>query len=351
MTVGRVAVLDASHDESIRGFLEASASATIYHTPEWRDALVATYGYQPLYLGYLDGAGLAGLMPMMYVKSWLTGRRLVSLPFANTCGPIGPPAGLDAMLGKALDLRRDLGAKAVEVRTQANLNPLEDSRFARLSYFVTSIVNLDADPDKVWRGFKDRNVRTEVRQAAKKGIEVRDAVGEDDLRQFYRLFAGLRLRHGVPPQSYRFFGNLWKHLWPRYLHLLVATHQDRHVASLITLGYGSTLCAAYIGSDPAYRSYRVHQILFWKAMEMGCLKGFKSFDFLRTPKNAPELRYFKDRWNAHEVDLEYLYHPLVCGTASTIEESLKYRVMTSVLKRAPNLVGRSLGRLLYRHLG
>lgn len=351
MAVGRVAVIDASQDDSVRGFLAACGSATVYHTPEWRDALVATYGYQPFYLGYLEGADLLALMPLMYVKSWITGRRLVSLPFANTCGPIGSPTGVDALLGKALDLRRDLGAKALEVRTQANINPTSDPRFARLSYFVTSIVDLDADPDRVWRGFKDRNVRTEVRQAAKKGIEVRDATGEDDLRQFYRLFSGLRLKHGVPPQSYRFFGNLWKHLWPQYMHLHVASYQGKHVASLVTLGYGSALCAAYIGSDPAYRSYRVHQILFWKAMEMGCLKGYRAFDFLRTPKNAKDLRYFKDRWNAHEVDLDYLYHPLVCGTASTVEETLKYRVMTTVLKRAPDLVGRALGRLLYRHLG
>jgi hypothetical protein len=86
-------------------------------------------------------------------------------------------------------------------------------------------------------------------------------------------------------------------------------------------------------------------------MERGCLKGFRAFDFLRTPKNAQELRYFKDRWNAHEVDLEYLYHPTICGTASTVEETAKYRLMTAVLKRSPHVAGRALGRLLYRHLG
>jgi hypothetical protein len=351
MTDGRVVVMDKNQDSSVKSFLSTCESATVYHTPEWRDALVSTYNYEPFYLGYLEGADLRGLMPLMYVKSWITGRRLVSLPFANTCGPVGLPAAVDGLLGKALDLRHDLGAKALEVRTQVNLNPISDPRFARLSYFITSIVNLDGDPGRVWSSFKDRNVRTEVRQAAKKGIEVRDATGEDDLKQFYGLFSRLRLRHGVPPQSYAFFRNLWEHLWPQYLHLHVATYKDKHVAGLITLGYGATLCAAYIGSDPAYRSYRVHQILFWKAMEMGCLKGYRAFDFLRTPKDAQELRYFKDRWNAHEIDLEYLYHPLVCGTASTVEETVKYRVMTRLLKRAPDFAGRGLGRLLYRHLG
>jgi hypothetical protein len=346
-----VRILRDDQDGALRSLLGACDNATIYHTPEWRDAITATYGYVPMYLGVFDGENLSAVLPLMYVKSWLTGRRLVSLPFANTCGPAGTSERFGALLDRALELRAELRARALEIRTQANINHLEDDRFSPVGYFITSLVSLASDPKDVWENFKDRNVRTEVRQAAKKGIEVRDGGDLKDLEQFYALFAGLRLRHGVPPQPFRFFANLWKCLWPKYLHLHVATYKGEHVASLMTLGFGTTLVAAYIGSNPAYRSYRVHQILFWKAMERGCLAGFKTFDFLRTPKASQELRYFKDRWNAFEVDLEYLYYPQVCGTASTVEESAKYRLMTRVLKRAPHGAGKALGRVLYRHLG
>lgn len=346
-----VRILQADQDGALRDLLGACDNATIYHTPEWRDAIVAAYGYEPRYLGSFDGGNLCAVLPMMFVQSWLTGKRLVSLPFANTCGPAGRSEHFAGLLDKALDLRTELKAKALEIRTQANINPLQDDRFSPVGYFITSLVRLASDPKDVWENFKDRNVRTEVRQAAKKGIEVRDGNDLRDLKQFYALFAGLRLKHGVPPQPYRFFENLWTHLWPKYLHLHVATCKGEHVASLATLGFGSTLAAAYIGSNPAYRSYRVHQILFWTAMERGCLAGFKMFDFLRTPKASQELRYFKDRWNAFEVDLEYLYYPQVCGTASTVEESAKYRLMTRVLRRTPHGVGKALGRVLYRHLG
>jgi lipid II:glycine glycyltransferase (peptidoglycan interpeptide bridge formation enzyme) len=120
---------------------------------------------------------------------------------------------------------------------------------------------------------------------------------------------------------------------------------------LITLGFGRTLAAAYIGSDEAFRSYRVHQLLFWKAMEMGCHRGYQDFDFLRTAKSNQSLRYFKQRWNAVEVDLNYLYYPEIRGTASTVEESAKYMLMTRILKRSPAFVGRLAGRVLYPHLG
>jgi hypothetical protein len=349
--MGHVRFLKSADDSAVRDLLSSLDKATVYHTPEWRDVLISTYAYKPFYIGYFEDDALTALLPVMLVKSWLTGRRLVSLPFANTCGPVGREDHVGPLLEKALDLFREQGATALEIRTQADLNPVDDKRFTGLSYFITSVVRLDGDPTRVWKSFKDRNVRTEVRQAEKKGVEVHPASSESDLKQFYSLFAATRLGHGVPPQPFKFFRNLWHHLWPDSMDLLMATHKGCNVGALITLSRGSTLSAAYIGSDVAYRSYRVHQVLFWKAMEMGCSRGFKSFDFLRTPKSSETLRYFKQRWNAREIDLNYLYYPEVRGTASTVEETAKYRLMTTLLRRSPVFMGRLLGRALYRHLG
>jgi len=349
--VTAIRVLAREDDPQLNEFLVGSPQATIYHAPEWRDAIAATYGYTPFYLGCFDGGRLIGVLPMMEVASWLTGRRLVSLPFSNVCGPIGDPGACMRLLREAIDLYKARGDSAMEIRTQADINPIELEGLAGVSYFITSIVDLDPDPDVVWKRFKDRNVRTEVRQAAKKGITVRQGTSEDDLGDFYNLYAPSRQGHGVPPQPYEFFRNLWRHLRPDRLDLFMAMYGDHPVGGLITLAYGKTFCAAYIGADPAYRSYRVHQIMFWKAMESACLRGFKRFDFLRTAKKSKKLRYFKERWNAREVDLDYLYHPEVRGTASTIEETAKYRVLTAILKRSPAFVGKAFGKMLYRHLG
>lgn len=346
-----IRILGESDEAAFRGFVASAPQASIYHTAEWRDALVATYGYRPVYLGCFDQGKLTSILPTMEVSSWLTGKRLVSLPFSNMCGPIGSPEAGPALIQGAIEAYRSRGAKALEIRTQADTNPISDESLSGVSYFITSIVDLDPDPDVVWKRFKDRNVRTEVRQAVKKGIEVVSGDTEEHLRHFYNLYAPSRQKHGVPPQPYGFFRNLWRHLRPGYIDLLLATHQGTYAGGLITLAFGKTLCAAYIGSDPAYRSFRVHQVLFWKAMEMGCRRGFERFDFLRTAKKSESLRYFKKRWNAYEVDLEYLYHPEVRGTASTIEETAKYRMLTAVLKRSPPFVGKALGRLIYRHLG
>jgi CelD/BcsL family acetyltransferase involved in cellulose biosynthesis len=351
-TVTDIRLLDRQDDADLKGFLAGCPQASIFHTPEWRDALVATYDYSPLYIGCFEGAGLVAVLPLMEVSSWLTGKRLVSLPFSNICGPIGAGEAAVRLVDEAISLYRSRGAEALEIRTQADINPIADDRLHGVTYFITSLVDLDSDPEVVWKRFtKDSNIRTEVRQAFKKGLEVRAGETEKDLRAFYEIFAPARQTHGVPPQPLDFFSNLWRYLRADYLDLLLATHQGKPVGGFITLGFGKTLSAAYIGADQAFRSYRVHQALIWKAMEMGCKRGFERFDFLRTPKNSMSLRHFKERWGAYAVDLNYLYHPEVKGTAATIEETTKYRLLAAVLKRSPAFVGKALGKVLYRHLG
>ena len=291
--MANVSVLTPKDDGLLIDFLKSLPDASIYHTPMWRQVLTQTYGYKDYYLASWEDGNLVALMPLMLVESWLTGKRLVSLPFSNFCGPVGDQTKFSALIDEAIRLSTNLRVRALEIRTQADVNDLADNRFRRVSYFLTSIVQLDSDPDRVWKRFKDRNVRTEVRQAIKKGVEVDEASDTKELEEFYRLFTLTRLKHGVPPQPFKFFRNLWKYLYPDYLRLFIARHSGQIVGGLITLSFGSTMCAAYIGSDENFRSYRVHQLLFWRAMETGCKEGRARFDFLRTPKQSKSLRYFK----------------------------------------------------------
>ncbi len=348
--MGETVTLAERDDPELTGFLKRTAGATVYHTPQWRNALTSTYSYEPHYLAFLDGGHIKAFLPLMLVRSWLTGTRLVSLPFANVSGPLGSRECFGPLIEEALRIADGAGAKTLEMRTQAGLNDIDDDRFSRLSYFVTSIVPLDSDPDVVWKRLKG-DVRTKVRQAANKGIEVTEASGGEDLRHFYDLFVEGRLKHGVPPQPYRFFHNLWHSMKPEQRMLLIATLEGRPVGALLNLAFGGTLCGGYIGSRLDLRSYHINQGLNWKAIELGCLRGHARFDFLRTAKPSASLREFKLRWNAREVDLNYMYYPAVCGTAATVEETAKYRLMTFVLKRSPSFVGRMLGSAVYRHLG
>ena len=75
---------------------------TIFHHSAWARVLVETYGHQPFYLNVsVDGAD-AALVPLMEVRSCITGCRGVSLPFSDFAGPLWHDSQHSPLVYKAL---------------------------------------------------------------------------------------------------------------------------------------------------------------------------------------------------------------------------------------------------------
>lgn len=68
---------------------ERHPHASIFHTTGWLEALRQTYGYGSIvYTTTPPGTALTNGMVFCRISSWLTGRRMVSLPFADHCEPL-----------------------------------------------------------------------------------------------------------------------------------------------------------------------------------------------------------------------------------------------------------------------
>ncbi|MGD0508802.1 MAG: hypothetical protein ABSA27_13445, partial [Terriglobales bacterium] len=69
--------------------LERDARASVFHTAGWLDALRRSYGYVPTVLTTCRPTQeLTNGIVFCRVNSWLTGERMVSLPFSDHCEPI-----------------------------------------------------------------------------------------------------------------------------------------------------------------------------------------------------------------------------------------------------------------------
>src|SRR5206468_3003538 len=85
----RVCRIDPLSDPRWPAFLQRHPDASIFHTPGWLEALRRTYGYEPVvYTTCKPGQELINGIPFCRINSWLTGRRLVSLPFSDHCQPL-----------------------------------------------------------------------------------------------------------------------------------------------------------------------------------------------------------------------------------------------------------------------
>src|ERR1700719_3114143 len=81
--------LDPIRDPRWAEFVDTHPKAAVFHTVRWLEALRATYGYEPLvFTTSPPGVRLKNGILFCRINSWLTGRRLVSLPFSDHCEPL-----------------------------------------------------------------------------------------------------------------------------------------------------------------------------------------------------------------------------------------------------------------------
>ena len=80
--------IDPFTDERWEQFLDSHEAATIFHHPNWLRVIESCYGYKPFCLAVEQGERIVGIMPLLEIRSWLTGRRAVCLPFSDFCGPL-----------------------------------------------------------------------------------------------------------------------------------------------------------------------------------------------------------------------------------------------------------------------
>src|ERR1017187_8012431 len=81
--------IDPNRDERWDEFLQKHVNASIFHTRGWLEALQQTYGYNPIaFTTSPAGSPLTNGFPFCQISSWLSGSRLVSLPFSDHCAPL-----------------------------------------------------------------------------------------------------------------------------------------------------------------------------------------------------------------------------------------------------------------------
>src|SRR5512136_1529883 len=144
-------------------YVESHPEGTHYHLPQWQAIIKESLGHKPFYVFAKDEAGkLCGVLPLFQIKSPFTGTRLVSLPFANSCGPLAnSPETTEALVNKAKGLCDQMRCRYLEIRTTRPLSlDLEVSEFFHTYVLETS------ESRTVWER-ADRRARWAVGKAGR----------------------------------------------------------------------------------------------------------------------------------------------------------------------------------------
>ena len=340
--------IDPVRDPRWERFLLRHPDASIFHTPGWLEALRRTYGYESFAVTTSPpGRELGDGLVLCHVKSWVTGRRLVSVPFADHCEPlVEGPEGLERLLSSFM---RDV--------EKHNLNYLEirpvsagfenQSWFSKARTFWLHKLDLRSGLDQIFRSFHKDCVQRKV-QRAHRELVTYDEGGSDMLRSFYHLVLLTRRRHQLPPQPIAWFRNLLACLGES-AKIRLAFHAGHPVAGIMTLRFRDIVVYKYGCSDPTHHRVGGMQLLLWRAIQEAKQEGAREFDLGRSDWDDMGLVTFKDRWGSARSALTYLRYPAARVHSARPEWLLQASKRALVL--LPDRFLAATGNLLYKHFG
>jgi FemAB-related protein (PEP-CTERM system-associated) len=335
-------------------FVEQHAKGSFYHSQAWLDLLTKLYGYSVIPLTTTNTTGqITGFLPLCFMQSPLTGRRLVSLPFSDYCSPLAvDELSTSNLIDQAIRLAHQQKVRYLELRTGTNEVLSKHPDLMEGNLYVRWLLPLNPDPDRVWASLR-KPIQRQIKKSKGLGVQVRIAQGPEDMAQYYQLHLLTRVKkHGVPAQPKRFFLELWESFANSgTVQLLLAEYQGTIIAGMILVTSGTTVKYAYGASDEHYLKLAPNDLLLWTAISWGCTNGYQTLDLGRTARDNQGLMEFKRRWGASEEPLPYYYYPHSAGMTATSESSWKYRMFTTCWKRLPPQIAGSLGGYLYKHLG
>lgn len=335
-------------------FLTERASDSFYFDPAWFELITSLYGYTfiPLTTTTSDGR-LSGFLPLCYMHSPLTGRRLVSLPFSDHCPLLAEDeASANELVDQAIEQAKSRRARYLELRTGLHDTLSRRSDLVRTDLYGRWLVQLDARPETAW-GRLRQQARRKVKKARSEGVQIRLAERRQDMLTYYHLHLLTRSKkHGMPSQSLQYFLRLWDTFAPLgKIHLELAEYKGQVIAAHITAFSGKQAHYMYGAADDRYQELCAGYLLTWESIARCCQHGYQILDLGRTAHDNPGLMQFKRSWGALEEATPYYYYPAVQGLAATSEGSKKYQLLTRCWRQLPLSLAAPLGGYLYRHLG
>ena len=324
----------------------AHPQSTIFHSGGWARVLRDTYGHRPFYIARIEDKRLAGLLPVMEVSSWLTGRRGVSLPFTDFC-----PALVSAGCAGG-----DLYRSAMETGRQRRWKRLECRGFdgvwagARPSLsFYGHKIDLGAGEAKLFQGLEGA-MRRGVRKAEQVGVKIDFDAGPESMRTFFTLHCRTRRRHGLPPQPWRFFLNIQRHLLSLGRGFVATARlEGRALAAAVFLHDRRQALYKFGASDYESQQARPNNMMMWAAMRHCAERGLATLNLGRTSLSNEGLRRFKLGLGAVEEEIRYMKYDFSSEQfVRDVDRAEGWH--NRVFAQLPLPVLRLAGAILYPHL-
>jgi serine/alanine adding enzyme len=374
-------------------FIGCSSTPLLYQLPVWPKIINSTYGHKIYYLMALkDGPQhkivelsnwgacseqdseigdtafkrIAGILPLIHVKSFAFGNDLISLPFFDGGGVTADDVDAEkALMIEAVHLAHRLKAKSIQLRQTAPIKSLSESdaedplnttsswlsalncTFQKRMDKARMLLELPDSAEALMGTFKSK-LRSQIRKPAKEGLAGKVG-GLELLDDFYEVFSINMRDLGSPVHSKRFIKNVLE-AFPEQSVICLVYREQQPLAGSVILGFRGTIYNPWASSLRKYSKLSPNMLLYWTMLQYACENSYKYFDFGRS--SIEESTYkFKEQWGAKPQPLYWYYISLNNLPLKFDTEKSRFDLAMRVWQKLPVHLTRILGPPIRKCIG
>jgi hypothetical protein len=367
---------DSCWDQSVL----THSGASVFHSAGWARVLSSTYGHRPTYLLNYQRGCLNALTPAMEVRSWVSGRRGVSLPFTDFCDPLlGAETEFTDAFQAAVSLGKSRRWRYFEIRIGSEITGFERPALE----FLGHAIELNRSEQAIFSGINS-TLRNEIRKAERLCVEVILATDMTAMTLYYQLHCVTRKRHGLPPQPLSFFSSIQEHLVSKGLGVValaflkpgpkgaesaeanvshapssppvlcrgncIEMTMDRlPIAGGVFLNFGKRAVYKFGASDESQAKVPAGKLVLWRMIQYLKSQGIETLEMGRTSMGNTGLRRYKVAWGGAERRVRNFKYDLA-HDKFVVGKDKVYGWYNRFFNGCPVGLCRLAGRLLYPHL-
>ena len=289
-------------------FVENHPEGRFFFLSGYKRAIEETYGYEGFYYLFKKDGQTAAILPSFKLNGLLSGRRLLSSPFAEYGGLLGNNLSLEDLEEIVAFLQQFLLEHKIpflEIHGGLGLpTDLMNSFFHPVPMYEYAILPL-SKPEEIWDHALDRQVRKAVRKARKAKLVAYEETTEETIsRKFYPLYLLSMKRLGTPPHPKKLFLNYLSSLKDN-IRLFLVDDGDLTIATLLGFAVGKRVHIIHTASDPEHWDKRPNDLAHWAFIEWACNEGYEIFDFAVVRYEGQ--RRYKEKWGVQLFNYSHYY--------------------------------------------
>lgn len=324
----------------------AEHTECLYYRWQFGQIIKQVFGHRVHYLTAQDATGaIKAAIPLVEMKSMLFGHFALSMPFLNYGGVLSTDE--DACKELITHVEQWANQRGISHLTLRESDAKPELNWQCQQHKIAMLLELPDTAEQLWKDIGSKR-RAQIKRPKKEGAEVKQG-GIELLDDFYSVFCRNMRDLGTPVYSKSWFEAILR-AFPDECHLVVVTLENQPVAACFLIRHGQTIDIPWASSLREANRFGVNMLQYWEALEYSIEQGCKYFDFGRSNKGAPTVR-FKKQWGAEEKQLHwYQWTPEQTETVRIDPHSGKFSLATKVWQKLPLPLANALGPMIVKNI-